>query len=84
MEEATFVSKCCRVEATEGEEHGVEWFCGKCRKPCEVEEVCAWCLGEGEYSTDEDDGEGHTMRGVGTAKCPCTRPTDGEDGYERD
>lgn len=33
--------------------------------------VCEWCEGTGEVATDEDDGEGHTMRGVGTKKCIC-------------
>ncbi len=28
------------------------------------------CDGSRELVTDEDDGEGHTMRGVGTRKCP--------------
>lgn len=32
---------------------------------------CAECGGTGEVATDEDDGEGHIMRGVGTAKCEC-------------
>lgn len=35
------------------------------------EEVCEWCEGTGEVATDEEDGEGHTMRGVGTRKCIC-------------
>lgn len=32
---------------------------------------CIYCGGEGEVATDEDDGEGHIMRGVGTQKCVC-------------
>ena len=32
---------------------------------------CATCGGTGEVATDEDDGEGHIMRGVGTQKCEC-------------
>lgn len=35
------------------------------------EERCEHCFGSGEVATDEDDGEGHTMRGVGTQKCIC-------------
>lgn len=35
------------------------------------EERCEHCHGSGEVATDEDDGEGHTMRGVGTQKCIC-------------
>lgn len=36
-----------------------------------TEERCEHCHGTGEVATDEDDGEGHTMRGVGTQKCIC-------------
>jgi len=36
-----------------------------------TEFICDDCDGEGEVSTDEDDGEGHTMRGVGLRKCHC-------------
>jgi len=35
------------------------------------EGACAECGGTGEIATDEDDGEGHTARGVGTKKCLC-------------
>lgn len=34
------------------------------------------CDGSGEISVDEDDGEGHTARGVGTRKCECQIPDD--------
>ncbi len=34
---------------------------------------CEHCHGEGEVRTDEDDGEGHTMQGVGTKKCICQK-----------
>ena len=37
----------------------------------QAEGVCEWCEGTGEVATDEDDGEGHIMRGVGTKKCIC-------------
>lgn len=36
-----------------------------------TEEVCTDCYGTGIVATDEDDGEGHTMRGVGESKCIC-------------
>lgn len=39
--------------------------------PEENEDKCEWCGGEGVIATDEDDGEGHTMRGVGSQKCIC-------------
>ena len=42
-------------------------------KPCET------CGGTGEVATDEDDGNGHSMRGVGTSKCPdCLTEPDNE------
>lgn len=34
-------------------------------------DMCGECEDTGEIATDEEDGEGHTMRGVGTRKCPC-------------
>lgn len=36
-------------------------------------ETCSFgeCDGSGEVSTDESDGEGHIMAGVGTQKCRC-------------
>lgn len=47
--------------------------CVDCQAECQVDEVCETCRGTGEIDTDESDGEGHTMRGVGTTKCPdCT------------
>lgn len=55
--------------------------CLKCFKECDIKEVCEWCRGSGEISTDEEDGEGHTMRGVGTEKCPCQIE---EDEFEED
>lgn len=36
-----------------------------------VEGKCSECDGTGEVPADEDDGQGHTMRGVGTQKCIC-------------
>jgi hypothetical protein len=39
----------------------------------EAMNVCEECGGTGEISTDEDDGEGHTMRGVGTRPCPLCK-----------
>jgi hypothetical protein len=78
--ETTEVSNCCHAELVE--DYKTSWndhhdlieiyTCADCKKECEVEEVCADCLGEGEYSTDESDGEGHIMRGVGTQKCHCS------------
>ena len=40
-------------------------------KDCGEKKVCEICGGSGEVSCDEDDGEGHMQRGVGTEKCEC-------------
>lgn len=40
------------------------------------------CDGSGIVSTDEDDGEGHTARGVGSAPCPHTKKPIDDDDYE--
>lgn len=47
------------------------------------EEVCEFCLGEGTVSTDESDGEGHIMRGVGTEKCICQIRDEDESDQDR-
>jgi hypothetical protein len=36
-------------------------------------QMCETCHDDGEISTDESDGEGHIMRGVGSAPCPDCR-----------
>lgn len=49
----------------------------------EDEEVCEFCEGTGEVSTDEVDPDSHqVMRGVGTEKCIC-RMKDPDD-YQED
>jgi hypothetical protein len=45
--------------------------CLTCKTAEYDDEVCEECGGTGEVATDEDDGEGHLMRGVGTSKCIC-------------
>ena len=45
----------------------------------EEDEVCELCGGTGEITTDEDDGEGHIQRGVGTRKCICQIEHDEEE-----
>lgn len=44
-------------------------ICPGCKEHCEA--ICADCEGTGEVAVDVDDGEGHTMRGVGSQKCLC-------------
>ena len=44
-----------------------------------IEVVCSECRGTGEISVDEDDGQGHTMRGVGTQKCICKSKPEPDD-----
>jgi len=76
-DEMITVSTCCKEEAFEDFKENPRdhhdpieiYTCSKCKKECDVEDVCAYCYGEGEYSVDESDGEGHIMRGVGTQKC---------------
>jgi hypothetical protein len=34
------------------------------------------CDGTGVVAVDEEDGEGHTMRGVGSRPCPCRNRED--------
>lgn len=77
--ETTFISKCCREEATEDyKPHPKDkyedidiWVCSKCKKECEVE-VCADCLGTGEVTTMEAvyAGEPH-IAPIGTRTCHC-------------
>lgn len=38
-----------------------------------TKQVCEHCLGDGEIAQDEDDGEGHIMRGVNIKKCICQK-----------
>ena len=46
---------------------------------------CEDCGGTGEISTDESDGEGHIMRGVGSKKCHCRIISqDNEDDQDKD
>lgn len=44
-------------------------LCPDCKEPCEP--ICADCEGTGVVAVDEDDGDGHTMRGTGSQKCLC-------------
>lgn len=37
----------------------------------EEEKVCEMCGGTGEVLLDEDDGSGHTMKGVAVEICYC-------------
>lgn len=78
--ETTEVSKCCRAELVEDFKENPRdhhdpieiYSCKKCGKECEVEEVCADCLGTGEVTTMEQvwAGEPHTAP-IGTEKCIC-------------
>lgn len=72
------VSACCKADLVEDfrenprDHHDpIEIYsCSKCKKECEVEEVCAFCRGTGEVSEDEITPEG-IARGVGIRKCIC-------------
>lgn len=65
------LSTCCKAEATQIDSQGIfeTYECSKCHRACEITEVCIDCLGTKEVATDVDDGEGHTMRGVGREVC---------------
>ena len=59
-------SNCCDDKVWEN------GFCEGCGQPAEIRKFdCEICQDTGEVSTDEDDGEGHIQRGVGTQKCEC-------------
>lgn len=74
------VSACCKADLVEDYKDNPRdhhdpieiYTCKKCKKECEVEEVCADCLGTGEVTTMESvyAGEPH-MAPIGTAKCHC-------------
>lgn len=77
--ETIFISKCCKEKAVadypvEEGNTNVVYACLKCENECEVEEVCADCLGTGEVTTIERvyAGEPH-MADVGTAPCHCQK-----------
>lgn len=84
MNETIFVTKCCLSPVYfEDIQLGFEEKigCSRCNKVCELVEVCAYCLGTGEIAYDEDDGEGHSARGVDVQPCRMCRdalkPIDG-------
>lgn len=77
--ETIFLSKCCKekaiadwIETPAGGEPKTVYTCTKCEKECEVDEVCAECLGTGEVTTMEYvyPGEPH-MAPIGTKPCLC-------------
>lgn len=74
------VSTCCGVEAIEDYKDNPRdhhdpieiYTCSKCKKECEVEDVCYFCLGTGETTEMEQvyPNEPH-MAPIGTRKCDC-------------
>ncbi len=80
MNETTLISKCCQSEVEEhliGDETAYQ--CNACENRCEVEEVCADCLGTGEVTVMERvyAGEPH-MAPIGTRTCHCRKHHDDE------
>ncbi len=68
------VSVCCNAETIQAfnmRTKSVRPACVKCNTFCQIAEVCAYCHGTGEVVGDEEDGEGHTNRGVLINKCRC-------------
>ena len=71
--ETAYISKCCNVEAEYVyNDNNDGYLCPKCKLICEVEEVCADCLGTGEVTTMETvyAGEPHQAP-IGTRRCHC-------------
>lgn len=64
------ISLCCEADTYEDEED--REVCCKCKKVCSTKMVCAYCMGTGEVTVDEQvyPGEPHTAP-IGTEKCVC-------------
>ena len=77
--EIIYSSKCCREETYEqlAIHGGIVDFCSKCKLQCEKDGVlCSACFGTKVESIDVDDGEGHSMQGVGTRPCSSCSSND--------
>lgn len=78
-----------RVEVGDGHAHETECSMDELlsllgfEDAMELIKPCATCNGEGTVATDESDGEGHYMRGVGEAKCPDCLPETDNDADDR-
>ena len=83
--ETVEVSACCKANLVEDfkdnprDHHDLIeiYTCEKCKKECEVEQVCAECLGTGEVTTMEYvyPGEPHQAP-IGTRTCICQKKED--------
>jgi hypothetical protein len=82
--ETTKVSYCCKKEFLKGYSQEDIYTCPGCKRSCEAVEVCANCLGTKNVPEDEEDGEGHTMRGVGMVQCQACRKAIEEDDMDDD
>lgn len=75
-----YISTCCKADANEDYKPDPRdkyedidiYVCSKCKKECEVEDVCEDCRGTGEVTTMEQvyPNEPHTAP-IGTEKCHC-------------
>lgn len=84
------VSACCKAGLVEDFKDNPKdhhdpieiYTCEKCKKECEVEEVCELCHGTGEVTVDEQvyANEPH-MAPIGTQKCIC-QLSDPDDEYD--
>ncbi len=88
MDETIIISKCCRREAIEDfKDNPIDkdnpipiYICPKCKQECEVETVCAYCLGTGEINTMEEVYPGEPyMASIGTQTCYCQRRSNDDD-----
>ena len=73
------VSTCCKATPVEDfrdnprDHHDpIEIYtCSECKKECDIEEVCEFCLGTGEIIEDGRDSSGNIERGVNSRRCVC-------------
>lgn len=67
--ETTILSTCCRADVHEYEDGN---YCAYCKKQCNFDTVCAYCLGTGERPQDFINSDGNTEHGTLSTKCECT------------
>lgn len=74
------VSKCCKTELVEDFKNNPKdhhdpipiYTCKKCKLECEVDEVCEYCLGEGEVVVMERVYPNEPYEApIGTRRCHC-------------
>lgn len=70
--DSDFEEDCPDCENEKSEQDDIQENTDSMEEKLEELDKCEWCGGTGEVATDVDDGEGHTMKGVGVMKkCIC-------------